>query len=79
MNTYRASDHVVLGVPNEHSYNMFLSFENICSRLGLWETSISWKKSQVAFHRLTQNMKNINIQRKRYAKEYLQNGPSSGG
>lgn len=56
MGTYRASEHVEQGVANEHAYNMFLSFEEICCRLGLWDNSIGWLKCQTAYHRLTQGM-----------------------
>jgi len=72
MNTYRASRHVRLGVPDEHSYSLFLSFENICNRLGLWESSVHWSKVQGAFHRLTQDMKNNHIKTKRHVQELLQ-------
>lgn len=72
MKPYRASRHVVLGVPDENAYNMFLSVMAMCTRLGLWSNHISWKDSGMAYHRLTNDMQNAHIKRKRSAAEQLQ-------
>lgn len=78
MNTYRASRHVRLGVPDEHAYNMFLSVMEQCSRLGLWEKPIPWLDIQIAFHRLTNQMRLSNTARKRYAQAFLQGETPDG-
>lgn len=70
-NTYRASRHVRLGVPDEHAHNMFLSVLEQCCRLGLWAEHIHWTKAQNAFQRLTHQMRIGNIQRKRDVQTYL--------
>ena len=70
--TYRASRHVRLGVPDEHAYNLFLSFEEICCRLGLWAESVGWKKIQNAHFRLTKDMRNGNAKRKHEAQKFVQ-------
>ena len=56
MGTYRASRHVVPGIADEHAYNMFLSFEEICCRMGLWDNSMGWINLAQAFNRLTEKM-----------------------
>lgn len=53
MANYRAYRNITLGVANEHAYNMFLSFEEICCRLGLWDNSVGWLECNKAFRRLT--------------------------
>lgn len=53
---YRASKHVRQGVADVHAYNLFLSFEEICCRLGLWAESVGWAKCEDAYHRLTKGM-----------------------
>lgn len=75
-NTYRASRHVRLGVPDEHAYNMFLSVMAMCTRLGLWGDHISWIKSQQAFHRLTATLKGEHTKRKRNAQDLLSKSSS---
>lgn len=50
---YRAYKNVFQGIADEHAYNMFLSFEEICCRIGLWENSVGWLECNKAFHRLT--------------------------
>lgn len=79
--TYRASQHVRLGVPDEHAYNMFLSVMEQCHRLGLWTDHISWIKSQQAFYRLTETMKIGRIQGKHHVQSRLEKKKpySSGG
>jgi hypothetical protein len=57
MSNYQAGRHVKPGVPDEHAYNLFLSFMAKCTNLGLWEDHIPWGKSQTAFYRLTRNMR----------------------
>ncbi len=56
MGQYRASKYVVKGIADEHAYNMFLSFEEICCRMGLWDNSVGWQRCNSAFHRLTREM-----------------------
>lgn len=56
--TYRASMHVRLGKPDEHAYNMFISFMEQCKRLGLWEHYYDWRGIHDAFSRLTRGYVN---------------------
>lgn len=53
---YRAMRFVQKGVADEHAYNMFLSFEEICCRIGLWDQSVGWLPLNMAFKRLTKGM-----------------------
>ena len=53
MATYRASKYVRQGVVDEHVYNLFMDFEEICCRLGLWDESVGWFALASAFHRIT--------------------------
>jgi len=53
---YRAYKYVKQGIANTHAYNLFLSFEEICHRLGLWPHSIGWWSCSTGFKRLTKNM-----------------------
>jgi hypothetical protein len=76
---YRASKHVRLGVPDEHSYNMFLSFLEQMHRLRLWSSHIPVMPSQAAFMRLTTIMKNKHLMRKRSAQQLLEEETPYGG
>jgi hypothetical protein len=53
---YRAYYYVRQGIADEHAYNMFMSFEEICCRVGLWENSVGWMPLVAAFSRLTVEM-----------------------
>jgi hypothetical protein len=54
---YRAGKHVVLGVANEHAYNMFLSIWQMHIRLGLWDTAIPEQRLYEAWQRMVRPMK----------------------
>jgi hypothetical protein len=61
---YRASNNVVLGKPDEHAYNMFLSVMQMFYRLNLWHTCIPEQKLFWAYQRLVNPMKVDRIKRK---------------
>lgn len=68
---YRASDHVRLGVPDEHSYNMFLSVMILCTRIGLWEATLQERQLYATWSRMTYLMKIEHTKRKEYAKNFI--------
>lgn len=63
-NTYRASKHVRLGVPDEHAYNMFLSIMQMMYRLGLWEMVLKENQLHTAWHRMVNPMRTEHLRRK---------------
>ncbi len=72
MHHYRASDHVVLGVANEHTYNMFLSVMEMCHRLGLWDSILNWKQLQKAYFRISTPIDLAHFKRKNYAHDVVE-------
>ena len=64
MKDYRASLHVRDGVIDVHALNLFLSFEEICSRLGLWAESVGWQKGEKSFYRITAHKMSRDMQRR---------------
>jgi hypothetical protein len=61
---YKASLHVRDGIMDVHALNLFLSFEEICSRLGLWAESVGWQKGEKSFYRITGQTFNKDMQRR---------------
>lgn len=64
---YVASQHVVLGKPDEHSYNLFLAVMGTFFKLRLWHTPIHQQHLFGMFHRVSDKMRWERIKRKRYA------------
>lgn len=66
---------MVLGKPDEASYNMFLSVMETWWRLRLWHTDIHEQKLWGMWNRVTERMKAERIRRKLAAQKILYGEP----
>lgn len=57
MQQYRASWFVTERQSDEHPYNLYASFEEMCCRLGLWADRIHWAMRLSGYHRIMNEMR----------------------
>lgn len=58
MPMYRASWFVTARERDEHSYNLYAHFEEMCCRLGLWADRVHWNARLSGYNRIMNEMNN---------------------